>query len=161
MGIMRRLPTRSVALVAAVALALGSSACGSDADDAGTTTSTAQVTATTAAPASTSTTTAPATTTTEAGATTTTEPPDATTVPEGDLPGQRTDIYPYEGAELSVIGVAADDTLNLRQGPGTSFDELLRLGPVAGGAIGRKVQGNQQETKGDRIVERRCERVYR
>ena len=32
---------------------------------------------------------------------------------------------------------------------------------VAGGAIGRKVQGNQQETKGDRIVERRCERVYR
>ena len=37
----------------------------------------------------------------------------------------------------------------------------ISIGAVAGGAIGRKVQGDSQETKGDRIVERRCERVYR
>ena len=34
-------------------------------------------------------------------------------------------------------------------------------GAVAGGAIGRNVQGNSQESRGDRIVETRCERVYR
>ncbi|NYZ63286.1 glycine zipper 2TM domain-containing protein [Luteimonas deserti] len=34
-------------------------------------------------------------------------------------------------------------------------------GAVAGGAIGRNVQGNSQEARGDRIVESRCERVYR
>ena len=34
-------------------------------------------------------------------------------------------------------------------------------GAVAGGAIGRNVQGNSQEARGDRVVETRCERVYR
>lgn len=34
-------------------------------------------------------------------------------------------------------------------------------GAVAGGAIGRNVQGNRQESRGDRVVETRCERVYR
>ena len=38
---------------------------------------------------------------------------------------------------------------------------LTACGAVAGGAIGRKVQGDSQEKKGDRVVERRCERVYR
>jgi outer membrane lipoprotein SlyB len=31
---------------------------------------------------------------------------------------------------------------------------------VAGGAIGRNVQGKRQESTGDRVVETRCERVY-
>lgn len=34
-------------------------------------------------------------------------------------------------------------------------------GAVAGGAIGRNVQGKRQENAGDRVVETRCERVYR
>lgn len=34
-------------------------------------------------------------------------------------------------------------------------------GAVAGGAIGRKVQGDRQEARGDRVVETRCERVWR
>ena len=29
-------------------------------------------------------------------------------------------------------------------------------GAVAGGAIGRQVQGNRQETQGERVIERRC-----
>lgn len=33
-------------------------------------------------------------------------------------------------------------------------------GAVAGGAVGRHVQGKSQENKGDRVVEKRCERVY-
>ena len=34
-------------------------------------------------------------------------------------------------------------------------------GAVAGGAAGRQIQGNHQNKTGDRVVERRCERVYR
>ncbi|MGH8032988.1 MAG: glycine zipper 2TM domain-containing protein [Luteimonas sp.] len=34
-------------------------------------------------------------------------------------------------------------------------------GAVAGGATGRYVQGKHQENSGNRIVETRCERVYR
>ncbi|WP_101926676.1 MULTISPECIES: glycine zipper 2TM domain-containing protein [Luteimonas] len=34
-------------------------------------------------------------------------------------------------------------------------------GAVAGGAIGRNVQGNRQESNGDRIVETRCQRIHR
>lgn len=34
-------------------------------------------------------------------------------------------------------------------------------GAVIGGLIGRNVQGNRQEARGDRIVERQCERVWR
>jgi hypothetical protein len=29
------------------------------------------------------------------------------------------------------------------------------------GAAGRQIQGNHQQKTGDRVVERRCERVYR
>ncbi|ADV28535.1 17 kDa surface antigen [Pseudoxanthomonas suwonensis 11-1] len=34
-------------------------------------------------------------------------------------------------------------------------------GAVAGGAVGRNVQGNSQERNGERVVETRCERVWR
>ncbi len=34
-------------------------------------------------------------------------------------------------------------------------------GAVAGGAIGRNVQGNRQESNGDRVVESRCQRIKR
>ena len=59
--------------------------------------------------------------------------PTGTTEPTDDasLPGERIDIYPYEGAQLAVIGVAADDTLNVRSGPGVEFDVLFELDPLA------------------------------
>ena len=45
-----------------------------------------------------------------------------TTTSATELPGERVEIYPYEGAALAVVGVASDDTLNVRVGPGTDFD---------------------------------------
>ena len=50
---------------------------------------------------------------------------------EEPLPGERQDIYPYEGAKLGVVGVAADDTLNVRSGPGTEFAVVFELPPTA------------------------------
>jgi hypothetical protein len=47
------------------------------------------------------------------------------------LPGERKDIYPYEGAKLAVAGVAADDTLKVRSGPGTDFNVVFELRPTA------------------------------
>jgi hypothetical protein len=83
----------------------------------------------TTGPGDESTTTAPTSDTSEAdGGTSTTAPPD-----EEDLPGERTDIYPYEGAALAVVGVGADDTLNVRTGPGTDYDVVVELAPLADG----------------------------
>ena len=47
------------------------------------------------------------------------------------LPGERQDIYPHEGAKLAVVGVAADDTLKVRSGPGTGFGVVFELRPTA------------------------------
>jgi len=82
---------------------------------------------TTVAP--TTTTTAP-TTTTSAGATPTTE-----SVWEGEA----FDLWvpvPDEGAVLGVVGVVFDDVLNLRTGPGASFDVVAELDPTADGIRG-------------------------
>lgn len=49
----------------------------------------------------------------------------------GALPGERVEIYPYEGARLAVVGVAADDKLEVRSGPGVDFDVVFELGPLA------------------------------
>lgn len=65
-----------------------------------------------------------ATTTTTAGGTS------STTAVE-DLPGERVEIFPYEDAELAVVGVAADDVLNVRSGPGVDFDVVAELAPTA------------------------------
>jgi hypothetical protein len=51
------------------------------------------------------------------------------------LPGERQDIYPYEGAKLAVAGVAANDTLKVRSGPGTEFNVLFELRPTATNAM--------------------------
>jgi uncharacterized protein YcfJ len=61
----------------------------------------------------------------------------------------------------TAIGAVIGGLLGNQVGSGNGKKVATVGGAVAGGAIGRKVQGNQQETKGDRIVERRCERVYR
>jgi hypothetical protein len=57
----------------------------------------------------------------------------ATTAPSGGaaLPGERIEIYPYEGARLAVVGVAVNDKLNVRSGPGVEFDIVFSLGPLA------------------------------
>jgi hypothetical protein len=69
-------------------------------------------------------------TTPTGGGTGTTGGPDTSAPDGGDLPGQPFDLYPYADAPLGVVGVAADDTLNIRSGPGTSFDVVTELGPL-------------------------------
>lgn len=70
------------------------------------------------------------------GGTATTEPtgttkPSATTEPsDGALPGERVEIYPYAEAKLAVVGVAYDDTLKVRAGPGVEFDVVYELDPL-------------------------------
>ena len=107
---------RRIMLCAAVALLVA--ACG-DSDDGSATTAvptTATTTTTTTQP--TTTTTSPAAaTTTEAPTTTITEPPTTTTT----LAGEPFDLgFPREGDVLSVVGVAFDDLLNVREGPGNT-----------------------------------------
>lgn len=121
---MRR-PHAVLALTAA--LLLGLTACGDDdGDDEG---SPGPTTTEAADGASTTT----ASTTTEA-ATSSTAEATASTAPE-DLPGEPIDIYPYEGATLAVVGVAADDTLNVRSGPGTDFAVVAELDPLSEEAV--------------------------
>lgn len=109
--------------ITSVALALTLAACGGG--DAGTTTT-----------QETTTTTAPTTTTTAAETTTTTAAETTTTTTE--LPGDVIEFGPREGDEVAVIGVAHDDVLNLRAGPGAdqeivaeipnTYDGLVALG---------------------------------
>jgi hypothetical protein len=81
--------------------------------------------------------TSPATTTTAAaGATTTTAPATTTSAPtpstaEGDLPGEPVEFGPTAGAVLGVVGVAHDDTLNVRAAPGTDQEVVTELAPLA------------------------------
>jgi hypothetical protein len=86
--------------------------------------------------------TASSTTTTGAGGGATS----STTAAEGDLPGEPIDLYPYEGAELAVVGVAADDVLNVRTGPGTEFDVAFELEPLAAGL---EATGHNRLIEGD------------
>lgn len=120
---------RALALLTALVLALALAACGDDdGDDATDTTTTTEVAGDTSTSAS----------TTEEGdpdGTTTTEEADdgRGPVPDEELPGERIEIYPYEGAELGVVGVPADDVLNVRHGPGTDFGIATALEPLAVG----------------------------
>ncbi|MEZ5377539.1 MAG: SH3 domain-containing protein [Acidimicrobiales bacterium] len=107
---------------ATVVLALVASACGGSDTDASETTSTS-VTQTTA---STTTTTAPESTTT----TSTTAAPTATSVAESELPGVSFDFGPAEGSSVAVVGVAADDVLNVRQLPDPSSAIVTELDPT-------------------------------
>jgi len=53
------------------------------------------------------------------------------------LPGERVELYPYEGARLAVVGVSTGDTLKVRAGPGVAFRVVLGLGPLATNAVAR------------------------
>lgn len=59
--------------------------------------------------------------------TTTTEAPSSTT----SLPGEAFDIGPQAGDIVAVVGVAHDDVLNLRAGPGVGYEPLLGIDPLA------------------------------
>lgn len=62
---------------------------------------------------------------------TTAVPTTAAPAPAASLPGERIEIYPYGGALLAVVGVAAADTLNVRAGPGTDYPVAFTLEPLA------------------------------
>lgn len=72
-------------------------------------------------------------TTTTADATTTTIQPatTATTDPETTLPGEPIDAFAGAGDVLAVVGVADDDSLNVRAMPGTDQDVVATAGPTA------------------------------
>ncbi len=125
---MRRSP---FVLAPAVSLALLLASCGSDGSEGSTTTTTKPAAATTTTAGDATTSSAPADTT----ATTAPAGSTPTTVAEADLPGERLDLYPYEGAELAVVGVAPDDVLNLRTGPGTDFPVAYALANTVTGVL--------------------------
>lgn len=61
----------------------------------------------------------------------------------------------------TVAGAVIGGLVGNQVGSGSGRKVATVGGAVAGGAIGRNIQGNRQEARGDRIVETRCERVYR
>lgn len=103
------------ALIGLLAVALLATGCGDD-DDTGAATGTS---------VSTETETETETVTADPSTSTT-----ATPTPS-ELPGERIDLFPYEGAELAVVGVQADDVLNVRAAPGTGYEIVARLDPLA------------------------------
>lgn len=115
-------------LAVGVGFALVVAACGGDTSDS--TTTTPQTTTTVAGPDAT-TTEGPATTTSEAASPTTTQAVTTTT----GLPGELVDYGPREGAVLAVVGVEADDVLNVREAPGIDREIVATLGPLSNTTI--------------------------
>lgn len=105
------------ALLGLIAASLLLAGCGDD-DDTETTTDSTETTATTGATSSSSSTTESTTSTTAAPTPT-------------ELPGERIELFPQEGATLGVVGVAADDVLNVRAAPGTQYEIVVELDPLA------------------------------
>lgn len=60
----------------------------------------------------------------------------------------------------TVAGAVIGGVLGNQIGSGSGRAAATAIGAVAGGAAGRGIQGQSQEARGDRVVERRCERVY-
>lgn len=56
--------------------------------------------------------------------------PTATDGADEDLPGEAWESGPAEGDELAVVGVRADDVLNLRSGPGVDFETVGDIEPL-------------------------------
>jgi hypothetical protein len=63
--------------------------------------------------------------------------PDGTTSSSAGaaLPGERVELYPYQGARLAVVGVASDDKLNVRSEPRADSSVVAQLGPLATNAV--------------------------
>jgi hypothetical protein len=120
-------PVRSrrarIAVVALVVSATALAACGGDDDDVSTDTTPSSAGSTTTAADTASTAPAP-TSTSEA-------PDDTASSAPGELPGEPADFGPTAGAVLGVVGVAHDDTLNVRAAPGTDQEVVAELDPLA------------------------------
>lgn len=117
---------RTLALLAILAaLALLAAACGDNGDgtDAGDTTTASTTGTETSASSTTSATTTTATTTTTT--TTMTSGPGTS-----GLPGEPFEGFADDGDVLAVMGVAHDDKLNVREGPGTDQALRTRVGPL-------------------------------
>ncbi len=113
-------------LVTVVAMLVA--ACGGEGATLSSTTSTtgpSSTTVSTSTTASTTSTTGTSVTTTTAASTTTT----------GALPGEPSDLGPEAGDRLAVMGVAYDDVLNVRAGPGTTQAIVHELAPTADDVI--------------------------
>lgn len=114
----------ALAALAVSMLILG--ACGEDATSSTTTTTVIETTTSSIA----TTTTSMATTTSTTAATTTSAPATTTTTGVSELPGEPIDFGPAAGDTLAVIGVAHDDVLNLRAGPGADQDIVGEIPPT-------------------------------
>jgi len=104
------------ALLGLIAASLLLAGCGDD-DDTDTSTGTTETTETDDGTSSSS--------TTEATTSSTAVPTPS------ELPGERIELFPQEGASLAVVGVAADDVLNVRAAPGTQYEIVAELEPLA------------------------------
>ncbi len=114
--------SNSRSLLAGVfAFALLVSACGGSETDASDTT----LPATTAPATSTTTTTTTAPPTTQS-----LELPSSEPIDESELPGVSFDFSPAEGSSVSVVGVAADDVLNVRRLPDATSEIVAELEPT-------------------------------
>ena len=60
----------------------------------------------------------------------------------------------------TVVGAVVGGAIGNQIGDGKGRKLATVGGAVAGGAIGRNIQGDRQEDRGQRSVERVCERVY-
>lgn len=85
----------------------------------------------------------------------TTAPDEVTTTAEPvetPTPGEEVTYVPYgDGTAFSVIGVAHDDVLNVRSGPGAAFEVIDTLGPEATDVVysGRAWSTNFYEVSSD------------
>ncbi len=132
-------PHRARSLVSAcLALVLLAAACGSDSDgtasDPGVA-GTDPVTSTTEPDDASSTTEEPDPTTSE-----TTEEPSTTSTSDAEpgsttMPGEPFDLFIEDGDVLAVMGVAHDDTLNIRELPGVGFPVVATADPLEDGLI--------------------------
>jgi hypothetical protein len=127
---MRGISIRVVVVVFLLTVTIG--ACGDGETESATTTSAATTTV------SSSTLTTPPDTTTnstdDAGTTTTDGEAPSSTEPSVQstttLPGTEVELFARPGDVLGVIGVAHDDVLNVRNGPGVGFEVVATLNPT-------------------------------
>jgi hypothetical protein len=142
--------TRCVSVAVATLLVVGITGCGPTRQSVTSTTAPIPDSSTTGTPSSTEPTTIRSTTSTVSTTTaatpdvtdmvTTLPPVASTTVPPVARPiGEPYDFWvpmPSEGAILGVVGVRHDDMLNVRSGPGVTFDVVERLEPTQTGIAG-------------------------